>query len=76
LNGAWQFETDPGDSGKDRGLCDRELKNTILVPFCPESELSGVGDTDFLHAVWYRREVPFPMPGPGATCCSISGRGL
>jgi len=30
------------------------------VPFCPESELSGVGDTDFLNAVWCRRTVRIP----------------
>ncbi len=60
LNGEWQFEIDAGDSGKERGLLERELRGSILVPFCPESELSGVGDTDFLHAVWYRRAVAIP----------------
>jgi len=42
LNGRWQFEIDQGDSGLDRGLLTRPLKDRILVPFCPESELSGV----------------------------------
>src|SRR5690606_31007722 len=32
----------------------------ILVPFCPESTLSGIGNTDFLNAVWYRRAVEIP----------------
>mgnify|MGYP000225947380 CR=1 FL=1 len=27
------------------------------MPFCPESELSGVGYTDFIAAVWYHRTV-------------------
>lgn len=27
----------------------------INVPFCPESKLSGIAQTDFLEAVWYRR---------------------
>ncbi|WP_435111942.1 glycoside hydrolase family 2 protein [Nocardiopsis synnemataformans] len=60
LNGAWGFEADRGDSGLERGLRDAELSGTITVPFCPESELSGVGDTDFMEAVWYRRTVRVP----------------
>ncbi len=60
LNGEWQFEIDGGDSGLQRGLRERELQDRIIVPFCPESPLSGVGNTDFLHAVWYRREVAIP----------------
>jgi beta-galactosidase/beta-glucuronidase len=60
LNGEWQFEIDPGDSGLERGLVERELSERILVPFCPESKLSGMGNTDFLNAVWYRRNVAIP----------------
>lgn len=60
LNGEWQFEIDNGDSGLDRGLLDRELNDRILVPFCPESSLSGIGNTDFMLAVWYRRTVTIP----------------
>ncbi len=60
LNGDWQFEIDSGDSGIDRGLKDRPLQATITVPFCPESKLSGVENTDFLNAVWYRRDVTIP----------------
>lgn len=60
LNGEWQFEVDQGDSGLERGLKDRELKDRIIVPFCPESELSGICNRDFLNAVWYRRTVQIP----------------
>lgn len=61
LNGAWQFEIDSGDSGKERGWVEKEkLAAEIVVPFCPESELSGIGYTDFMTAVWYRREVEIP----------------
>ena len=60
LNGEWQFEIDSGDSGKERSLLARELNATITVPFCPESELSGVGCTDFMHVVWYRRVMQIP----------------
>ncbi len=60
LNGVWQFAIDQADSGFERGLLHRELDREIVVPFCPESALSGVGHTDFLHAVWYRRQVAIP----------------
>lgn len=60
LNGTWEFEVDQGDSGLERGLRERPLTGTITVPFAPESELSGIADTDFLEAVWYRREVTIP----------------
>ncbi|MFW6061259.1 MAG: glycoside hydrolase family 2 protein [Planctomycetota bacterium] len=65
LNGSWQFEIDPGDSGEQRGLVDRELADSILVPFCPESALSGIEHVDFMAAVWYRREVDVPAEWAG-----------
>ncbi|AWL41632.1 MULTISPECIES: glycoside hydrolase family 2 protein [unclassified Streptomyces] len=67
LNGTWQFETDQGDSGLERGLLGRDLTGEILVPFAPESGLSGVGDTDFLEAVWYRRRFTPPAAWAGRT---------
>lgn len=60
LNGTWEFEFDPGDSGRERDLLSRPLSATIVVPFCPESKLSGIGDLDFHPAVWYRRTVRIP----------------
>ncbi|NUU64121.1 glycoside hydrolase family 2 protein [Paenibacillus agri] len=62
LNGEWQFEMDQGCSGKARGLQkdDIQLKQSILVPFCPESKLSGIGHTDFMNAVWYKRSFTTP----------------
>ncbi|MGW3017830.1 glycoside hydrolase family 2 protein [Streptomyces longwoodensis] len=66
LNGTWQFETDRSDSGLERGLAGRPLADTITVPFCPESALSGIGDTDFLEAVWYRRTVTVPADWAGS----------
>ncbi|WP_189937172.1 glycoside hydrolase family 2 protein [Streptomyces sulfonofaciens] len=65
LNGIWQFVRDSGDSGLERGLVHAELPERINVPFCPESELSGIGDTDFHHAVWYRRSVRIPQEWAG-----------
>jgi len=61
LNGTWQFETDPDRRGRERGLPDTvRLADEIVVPFCPESRLSGIAQTDFIPAVWYRR--PFRIP--------------
>ena len=57
LNGEWAFELDNGRSGKARGLqaADAKLSGRITVPFCPQSELSGVGHKDFMQGVWYSR---------------------
>ena len=61
LNGTWQFEIDHGGSGRARGMVNKcPLDGEIIVPFCPESKLSGVGNVDFMRAVWYRRTVTLP----------------
>ncbi len=59
LNGEWDFEFDFGNSGFDRKMfsADAEFSKKINVPFCPESTLSGIGYTDFIPAVWYRRSI-------------------
>lgn len=62
LNGYWQFEIDRANSGEARGLVTKSpLDARILVPFCPESTLSGIHDTDFMLAVWYRRTFTLPQ---------------
>ena len=60
LNGVWEFEIDHSDSGFERGLVKQSLSHQINVPFCPESTLSGVTCTDFMAAVWYRKQVHIP----------------
>lgn len=65
LNGSWQFEVDQGDSGLEAGMLLRELTGSILVPFAPECALSGVGRTDFLESVWYRRTLDLPVDWSG-----------
>lgn len=58
LNGVWEFEIDYGKSGIEREFYKRgSFNDKIIVPFCPESELSGVGCKDFMAAVWYRRTI-------------------
>lgn len=65
LNGIWDFEIDAGDSGLERGLLDRPFSREIVVPFAPESAASGIENTDFMNAVWYRRTVSVPMEWEG-----------
>lgn len=58
LNGEWDFAFDFGNSGIDRKFYERtELDRKIIVPFCPESDLSGIGYKDFIPAVWYQKNV-------------------
>jgi len=66
LNGEWQFEIDAAGNGESRGLSSgKNLSNKIIVPFCPESKLSGIGHYDLMKNVWYRRmfTVPATMKG-------------
>ncbi|MFG2162001.1 glycoside hydrolase family 2 protein [Streptomyces olivaceus] len=65
LNGRWEFEIDRSDTGLERGLAERELAGAITVPFAPEARLSGVGEQDFLRAVWYRRTITVPREWDG-----------
>ncbi len=61
LNGEWEFEIDSAKNGIHKKFFEREhLNGKITVPFCPESVLSGVGNTDFMNCVWYRRDVTLP----------------
>ncbi len=67
LNGVWDFSIDFGNSGMERGLWRdaSAFDRKINVPFCPESELSGVGCKDFMESVFYHREVTFPKDWSG-----------
>lgn len=66
LNGRWQFEVDHGCTGGSREFYKRSsLGDTIVVPFCPESQLSGVANTDFMASVWYRRTFFIPEAWQG-----------
>ena len=59
LNGQWDFEIDRENSGyaKEFFKTDKKYSSEITVPFCPESVLSGIGNTDFMACVWYKRKV-------------------
>ncbi len=58
LNGEWQFEFDHGNTGKERELFKaNSFSHKIIVPFAPESKLSGIEYIDFMTSVWYRRTI-------------------
>ncbi|MEI6676778.1 MAG: sugar-binding domain-containing protein, partial [Verrucomicrobiota bacterium] len=68
LNGEWQFEIDKAGDGETRGLTTgKDLNAKILVPFCPESKLSGLGlgNSEKLKNVWYRRMFDLPQTMQG-----------
>ena len=68
LNGPWSYEFDFGESGTEHGrqrFKSTGFDETILVPFCPESELSGVGYKDFIPAMWYHRTLDIPADWAG-----------
>jgi beta-galactosidase/beta-glucuronidase len=61
LNGAWEFEFDDDNRGLDeRWASGKPFGRSILVPFCFESKLSGVGDRTFHPRAWYRRRFSIP----------------
>lgn len=57
LCGTWQFAHDDANQGLDARWQDHQEPFTreIVVPFPPESEMSGIGDTGYHPIVWYRR---------------------
>jgi len=58
LNGKWDFEFDFSKSGQEREFYKNgNFTKEIIVPFCPESSLSGIGFTDFIPACWYKRSI-------------------
>ncbi|MCR2803831.1 glycoside hydrolase family 2 protein [Paenibacillus soyae] len=61
LNGSWEFRYDDSDEGaRDGWHTGRSFERTIQVPFCYQSELSGIGEKEIHDLVWYRRT--FQMP--------------
>lgn len=66
LNGQWSYTFDFGKSGMNRHFYESKgFEGTITVPFCPESELSGVKYTDFIPAMWYHRKIQIPASWNG-----------
>lgn len=61
LNGPWSYTFDFSDTGKEKGYeSSKGFDGSIIVPFCPESKLSGVEHKDFINSIWYQKEVSVP----------------
>ena len=58
LNGKWDFAIDAKAMWTSPGQVEFDRK--IVVPFSPETPASGVEDTGFYDAVWYRRTIASP----------------
>ena len=67
LNGPWEFEFDDLNVGLDEGWMSgtKKFSRTILVPFCFESQKSGIHEKGFHPYVWYRRTVSVPPEWKG-----------
>ncbi|MBO4839718.1 MAG: beta-glucuronidase [Bacteroidaceae bacterium] len=66
LNGTWTYTFDFGKSGVNRDFRNSKgFDKNILVPFCPESKLSGVEYTDFINSMWYQRTISVPAEWEG-----------
>lgn len=72
LNGWWRYaivalaDEDEAEAAWHDAQAPEHMKNSILVPFSPETSLSGVGrqlEPDEL--LWYRREVELPAAWSG-----------
>ena len=58
LNGEWDYATDKaGVSTPEEYVGKDNFNEKITVPFCRESVLSGIGDTEFCKCVWYKKTI-------------------
>jgi beta-galactosidase/beta-glucuronidase len=62
LNGEWEFEFDDQRVGNKEKwfLSEKSFTKRIQVPFVYQSELSGIGITEFHDLVWYRKKITIP----------------
>ena len=78
LNGEWdfgfqkakvgfKFSTDEKRAVEMRDK--RQYTHKINVPFCVESELSGIGYKDFINMVWYKKTVHVKKDGNRVFLC-------
>ena len=61
LNGEWNFAFDFGESGLERKWFENpDFDQKIMVPYPPESKLSGIEHKGFMNSVWYHRTFEVP----------------
>jgi len=63
LNGPWDFSHDPDARWTSPAQVDWNAR--ITVPFAPETPASGIGNTAFSRACWYRRTFEAPERSGG-----------
>ena len=63
LDGEWEFAIDREGRRTSPGRV--EWGGPIVVPFAPETEASGIGDTSKYRSCWYRRTFEAPVPPRG-----------
>jgi beta-galactosidase/beta-glucuronidase len=63
LNGRWDFAIDHDARWLEPAAI--TWGGAIEVPFAPETPASGVGETGYFAACWYRREIQAPTWQPG-----------
>jgi beta-galactosidase/beta-glucuronidase len=65
LDGPWGFAHDDDERGLSERWqeTDAPFTRTIVVPYPPESDLSGIGEPGHHPVVWYRRELDLPPRG-------------
>ena len=78
LNGEWRFAFDDADVGLASGWHRTStaalaapaspFDRRIVVPFCHQARLSGIGDPGFHDVVWYARTFTTPSLPPGGRC--------
>lgn len=61
LNGEWSFSFDDNDKGEvEEWFKDKNFPRQINVPYCYQSDLSGIDDKDKHNIVWYQRDFALP----------------
>ncbi|HLN20370.1 MAG TPA: glycoside hydrolase family 2 TIM barrel-domain containing protein [Bacteroidales bacterium] len=62
LNGTWDFTMQSNIENASESWMRKpaSFDRKIIVPFAPESPLSGIGYTDYIHVVWYKRTFRIP----------------
>jgi beta-galactosidase/beta-glucuronidase len=66
LNGPWEFDFDDANRGtSENWTAGHKYGRTIVVPYCFESRMSGIGDPSFHPYLWYRRTFTLPADWRG-----------
>ncbi|MGL4411090.1 MAG: glycoside hydrolase family 2 protein [Bacteroidales bacterium] len=61
LNGEWSYIFDFTQSGEQKHYFNSKgFEDKIIVPFAPESKLSGVNHQDFINTIWYHKKIQIP----------------